>query len=183
MPGGERRRPQFTAHNSLRPLKNGLEQLGWELRDQAQSPDGGGQARAHRTSQVRPIQPALPVYTTRARPKRARRASVSCVVHWHARQVARPVSSRRAARATEPPIARKCGVRRHPHPCVSEHQRTRGPPPASPPLPHRPPRIASGVLTLFFVPRWLRALALLGDSRQGQGLLLGLPQQNEQGRQ
>ena len=73
------------------------------------SPDGGGQARTHRTSQFRPVQPAPPVCTTHARTNCARRASVSCVVH--ARQVARLVSSRRAARATEPPIARICGVR------------------------------------------------------------------------
>ncbi len=53
-------------------------------------PDGGGQARTHRTSQVRPVQPAPPVCTTPARTNCARRASVSCVVH--ARQVARPVS-------------------------------------------------------------------------------------------
>ncbi len=32
---GERSRPQFTAHNSLRPLKSGLSLGGPELRDQA----------------------------------------------------------------------------------------------------------------------------------------------------
>jgi hypothetical protein len=83
---------------------------------------GCGQAITHRTSQVCPIQPALPVCTTRVRPNCARRASVSCVVRE--RQVARPVSSRRAARSTEPPIARNCGVRRHLHPRMSEQQRT-----------------------------------------------------------
>ena len=103
------------------------------------SPDGGGQARTHRTSQVRPVQLAPPVCTTHARTNCARRASVSCVVRE--RQVARPVSSRRAARSTEPPIARICGVRRHIHPCASEHQRT----PAlqgAPSLPIRAPRLA-----------------------------------------
>jgi len=59
----------------------------------------------------------------------------------HARQVAHPVSRRRAARPTEPPIARNCGVLRHINPCVSEHQR----PPAlqgAPSLPIRAPRLA-----------------------------------------
>ena len=103
------------------------------------SPDGGGQARTHRTSQFRPVQPAPPVRTTHARTNCARRASVSCVVRE--RQVARPVSSRRAARSTEPPIARICGVRRHLHPRWSEQQR----PPAlqgAPGLPIRAPRLA-----------------------------------------
>jgi hypothetical protein len=57
------------------------------------------------------------------------------------RQVARPVSRRRAARPTGPPIPRKCGARRHPNPCVSEYQR----PPAlqdAPSLPIRAPRLA-----------------------------------------
>ena len=43
--------------------------------------------------------------------------------------------------STEPPIVRNCGVRRHPHPCVSEQQRT----PAlqgAPSLPIRAPRLA-----------------------------------------
>jgi len=55
--------------------------------------------------------------------------------------VARPVSSRRAARSTEPPIAWNSGVLGHLHPCVSEHQRT----PAlqgAPSLPIRAPRLA-----------------------------------------
>ena len=45
----------------------------------------------------------------------------SCAVRE--RQVARPVSRRRAARPTGPPIARKCGARRHLPSCGSEHQR------------------------------------------------------------
>ena len=48
-------------------------------------------------------------------------ALASCAVRE--RQVARPVSRRRAARPTGPPIARNYGSQRHLHPCVSEHQR------------------------------------------------------------
>ena len=63
----------------------------------------------------------------------------SCAVRE--RQVARPVSRRRAARPTGPPIARECGARRHLPSCGSEHQR----PPAlqdAPSLPIRAPCLA-----------------------------------------
>jgi hypothetical protein len=103
------RLPQATEYQEYLAGSETVTSSGPLSKKSEKSPDGGGQARTHRTSQVRPVQPAPPVRTTCARPNRARRASVSCVVH--ARQVARPVSSRRAARATEPPIARNCGVR------------------------------------------------------------------------
>ena len=64
-----------------------------------------------------------------------------CIMRGSRTAGGRPVSSRRAARSTEPPIARNCGVRRHLHPCVSEQQR----PPAlqgAPGLPIRAPRLA-----------------------------------------
>ena len=48
-------------------------------------------------------------------------AFVSCAVRE--RQVACPVSRRRAARPTEPPIARNCGALQHLPSCVSDHQR------------------------------------------------------------
>jgi hypothetical protein len=57
------------------------------------------------------------------------------------RQVVRPVSRRRAARPTGPPIARNCGARRHLPSCASGHQC----PPAlqgAPSLPIRAPLLA-----------------------------------------
>jgi hypothetical protein len=47
----------------------------------------------------------------------------SCAVRERQVTVARPVSRRRAARPTGPPIARNCGARRHLPACGSEHQR------------------------------------------------------------
>ena len=73
--------------------------------------DGVGQAITRRTSHVRPVEPARPVRTNHARPNRAWRAVASCVARE--RKVARPVSRRRAARPTEPPISRNCGSIRH----------------------------------------------------------------------
>ena len=59
-----------------------------------------------------------------ARPMRVQNylgALAPCAVRE--RQVAWPVSRRRAARPTEPPIARNCGALQHLPSCVSDHQR------------------------------------------------------------
>jgi len=86
-----------------------------------------GLSLAHCTSHARPIQPAWPAHATHAR---------SCILvsFWlqlaacavRERQVVRPVSRRRAARPTGPPIARNCGARRHLPSCASGHQRPPG---------------------------------------------------------
>ena len=73
----------------------------------------------HRTSHGRPIRPARPAYTTHAHSKKYLGAFASCAVRE--RQVARPVSRRRAAQPTGPPIARNCGEQPHRHSSVSEH--------------------------------------------------------------
>ena len=80
-----------------------------------------GTSLTHCTSLARPIQPTRPLYMTHSRAQNYLGAFVSYAVRE--RQVARPVSRRRAARPTGQPIARICGALRHITSCVSEHRR------------------------------------------------------------
>jgi hypothetical protein len=110
-------RPGYTSGEPSRPKHPSHSPSTWARPAPPRQP---GQAITRRTSHGRPIQPALPAYMTHL-PSNISRARLHPARLANGR-FAYPVSRRRAARPTGPPIAPSCGVRRHLTSCGSEHQ-------------------------------------------------------------